>query len=140
MTDTGIKMLDMYLLSYCGIKVIFQVCDTTDSTVTLIELATKKYKDGITLTKKYKSTKKPLIIKGNNTFTGSNFFVSAIREDKKLPIRIDITTKIFWEAQKYTDYPPMGTFLAVPFPDHRDTYWKKPKEKERKEWNTIKSA
>ena len=140
MTNTGIKILDLYLLAYSGMKVIFQVCDTTENTVTLIELATKKYKNGYTLTKHYKASKKPLIIKNNNVFTKSKYKVVSIREDKKLPIRIDMTTKIFWEAQKYVDYPKIGTFLAVPFLEHRNTYWKKPKKKEEKEWNTTKLA
>ena len=128
MTDTGIKILDMYILSYCGMKIIFQVCDTTNKTVKLIELATKRYKDGYTLTKTYKASKKPLIIENNNVFTRSNYEVLAIRDDKKLPIRITMSTKIFWEAQKYRKYPRMGTFLAIPFLHHRNTYWKKPKE------------
>lgn len=131
MTDNGIKLLDLYILSYLGIKVVFQVCNTTRNTVTLIELATKKYKDGITLTKRYKATKKPLIIKNDNVFSRSKYKVVAMREDKKLPIKIDLTTKIFYEAQKYQEYPPMGTFLAVPFVEHRTTYWKKPKKIEK---------
>ena len=140
MTNTGIKILDLYLLSYSGMKVIFQVCDTTETTVTLIELATKKYKNGYTLTKRYRATKKPLVIATNNTFTRSNYRVMAIREDKKLPIKISMQTQLFWEAQKYVKYPKIGTFLAVPFLDHRDTYWKKPKEREKEEWITTKLA
>lgn len=126
MTDTGIKLLDIYILTYCGIRVIFQVCETTDNTVKLIELATKRYKGGITLTKTYKASKTPLIIKKDNAFTRSTYEVAANRHDKKLPIKIDMSTKIFWEAQKYVDYPKIGTFLAVPFLDHRTTFWKKP--------------
>lgn len=140
MTNTGIKLLDLYLLSYCGLKVIFQVCETTERTVTLIELATKKYKNGYTLTKKYKASKKPLVIKGDNVFTRSNFKVVAIREDKKLPIKIDMTTKLFWEAEKYVDFPKVGIFLAAPFLDHINTYWAKPQKKEKKRWNTTKLA
>ena len=133
MTDTGIYITDLYLLSYCGMKIIFQVCKTTPKTVFLVELATKRYKDGYTLTKTYKPSKKPLIIKENNVFTKSTYEVAAIREDKKLPIRIGMNSDVFWEAQKYVKYPRRGTFLAVPFTNHRNTYWKKPKLLERKE-------
>ena len=45
----GVFLQDIYLLSYCGIKVIFQVCKTYERSVCLIELATKKYKNGISL-------------------------------------------------------------------------------------------
>ena len=131
MTDTGIELLDLYLLSYAGIKVIFQVCKTTRNTVFLVELATKKYRDGYSLTKTFKPSKKPLIIKNKNIFTKSTYEVCAIRPDKKLPIKIDLSTKIFWEAQKYVDYPLIGTFLAVPFVDYLNKYWKKPKKKEK---------
>ena len=131
MTDTNIHLLDLYMLSYEGLKVVFQVCDTTPDSVFLIELATKRYKDGVTLTKKYKATKKPLIITHNNIFTKSTYEVPATREDKKLPIKITMATPIFWEAYKHTPYPRTGTFLAVPFPDHRNTYWKNRKKEEK---------
>ena len=139
MTDTGIKILDVYILTYNGIRVIFQVCDTTEDTVTLIELATKRYKHGITLTKRYKATKNPLVIKKDNVFTRSSYEVKATRPDKKLPIKIDMTTKLFWEANKYVEYPRMGVFLAVPFTSHRTTFWRKP-EKEEKECDITKLA
>lgn len=128
MTDTDIKLLDLYILSYYDIKVVFQVCRTTPTSVFLIELATKKYKDGFTLTKTFKASKKPLIITNNNTFTGSTYEVIAIRPDKKLPIRISLANKIFYEAQKYDPYPKTGTALAIPFDDYMNTYWKKPKK------------
>ena len=43
----GIYLLDMYMLDYYGIKLFFQVCKTTENSVFLVELATKRYKDGI---------------------------------------------------------------------------------------------
>ena len=128
MTDTGILICDLYLLSYEGLKVIFQVCKTTPKTVCLIELATKKYKDGYTLTKKYRPSKQPLVVVKDNVFSRSAYEVSAMRIDKKLPIRIDLRSKLFWEATKYTRYPKRGIFFAVPFLNHRNTYWKKPVE------------
>lgn len=134
MTNTGILISDIYILTYAKMKVIFQVCRTTPTSVFLIELATKKYKDGYTLTKKYHASKKPLIIKYDNVFSRSTYEVPALREDKKLPIQIDATTDIFWEALKYNKYPKFGTFLAIPFTEHRDTYWKKPKLLEKIEY------
>lgn len=126
MTDTGILITDLYILTYEGLRVIFQVCKTTPRSVFLIELATKRYKDGYTLTKKYRPSKTPLIVVENNVFSRSTYEVPAIREDKKLPIRITLSSKIFWEASKYTCFPKRGIFYAVPFKDHRDTYWRKP--------------
>lgn len=128
MTNTGIHLLDIYMLQYCDQTVIFQVCATTPTTVTLIELEQKKCKGGMTLTSTYKATKHPLIIKEDNVFTRSSYRVRAIRRDKKLPIRIGIDTEIFWEAKKNMMFPGVGVYLAIPFEDHRIAYWKGPEE------------
>ena len=62
LNDYGIFLLDIYVLNYYGIKVFFQVCKTTEKSVYLIELATKRYKNGIMLTKNFSASKKPYII------------------------------------------------------------------------------
>ena len=123
----GVFLQDIYLLSYCGMKVIFQVCKTYERSVCLIELATKKYKNGISLTKKIQASKNPLIITRNNSYYKSTYEVPT-REDKKLIIHITPSDRIYWEAAKYNEYPKMGMFLAVPFPDYLKKYWKKPKK------------
>ena len=128
MTDTGIYLLDLYLLSYSGMKIIFQVCKTTKKSVFLIELATKRYKGGYTLTDTFHATKSPLIVVDKNVFTKSTYEVPATRKDKKLPIRILYGSRAYNEATKYVKYPKFGTFLAVPFLDYMNTYWKAPKK------------
>ena len=127
MNRHGVCLQDIYLLSYCGMKVIFQVCKTYDRSVCLIELATKKYKDGISLTRKIKASKDPLIITKNNSYYKSMYEVPT-REDKKLIIHITSADRIYWEALKYVEYPKSGLFLAVPFPEYLEKYWKKPKK------------
>ena len=54
-----IFLLDVFVLNYYGILVFFQVCKTKKDSVFLVELATKRYKNGITLTKGFKASKKP---------------------------------------------------------------------------------
>ncbi len=127
MNKDGVFLQDIYLLSYCGLKVIFEVCKTYDHSVCLIELATKNYKDGISLTKYVRPTFYPLVITKHNRFSKSTFEVFT-RPDKKLVIPIDTNTRLYWEALKYVPNPPVGRFLAVPFPDYLKTYWKKPKK------------
>lgn len=127
MNKDGVFLQDIYLLSYCGFKIIFEVCKTYDHSVCVIELATKKYKDGITLTKWIRPTLHPLVVLGPNRFAKSTFEVQT-RSDKKLVIYIGPQHRLYWEALKYVDMPPTGKFLAVPFPDYLKTYWKKPKK------------
>ena len=123
----GVFTQDIYLLSYCGLKIIFEVCKTYENSVCIIELATRKYKDGISLTKWIRPTPHPLVVTGPNTFEKSTFEVKT-NPNKNLSIIITRVSKIFWEAAKYVDCPLVGTFQAVPFPDFRNTYWKKPKK------------
>ena len=114
---------DIYILSYYGIKVVFQVAKVTENSVFLVELATKRYKDGLTLTKGLKTSKKPYFVKGNNTRSGTTFEVFT-REDKTLPIRIWYDSDIFWEAAKRVSAPLVGTCLAIPFNDkYLSAYW-----------------
>ena len=132
MTKTGICLNDLYILSYFGFKVIFQVCWTSDDSVRLIELAVKRYKDGWTLTKRYHASAEPLIIKKDNVYTRSTYEVRATREDKKLPIRVDYSSKLFWKACDVLGHPVLvGTLLAVPYDRHKETYWTEPKKKVR---------
>ena len=127
LNEDGIFLQDIYLLSYCGLKVIFQVCKTYSHSVCLIELATKKYKDGISLTKWIHPSSKPLVVTGPNTFEKSTFEVKT-NHNENISIVITRASKLFWEAAKYIDCPLVGTFQAVPFKDYLNTYWKKPKK------------
>ena len=128
----GIFLLDIYLLNYYGVKVFFQVCKTTKETVFLIELATKETKEGIMLTKRIKASKKPLIIRENNTHTKSKFEVKPIqlnslnRNDYWLPIDIKVGDPIWNEAQKYNEFPAFGVAYAVKITDVINKYWEKP--------------
>ena len=136
MTKNGICIGDIYVLTYCGIRVILRVCNTSERYVYLYELATKRYKDGYALTNRLKGSKKPLLVpKKDNVFSRSKFKVEANRIDKKLSIRIDSNTLLYWEAMKYVENPMPGPYLAHPFKNYRKYYWKKPNllEKFRKE-------
>lgn len=127
----GIFLLDIYLLDYYGIKVFFQVCKTTRDTVYLVELATKVTKEGIMLTKRIKASKKPIIIRLNNTPTKSKYEVKPIKLNGKdfwLPIAINYNDPIYEEAQKYHEYPVSGIAYAVPIKDVLNKYWEKPVE------------
>ena len=127
MNKDGVFLQDIYLLSYCGLKIIFEVCKTFEHSVCIIELATKKYKDGISLTKRIRPALFPLVVTGSNRFSTSTFEVLTT-PNKRLAIHINRNSPIFWEAAKYVDCPLTGVFFAVPFPDYLNTYWKKPKK------------
>lgn len=134
--DYGIFLLDYYLLDYYGIKVFFQVCKTRRNSVYLVELATKTNKYGIMLTRTIKASKKPKIIRFNNTYTKSQYQVYPISlKDNEywLPIEIKIGDPIYEEAKKYCDYPAFGYAYAVPIKDVLNKYWEVPKEKEPEE-------
>lgn len=127
----GIFLLDIYLLDYYGIKVFFQVCKTTKDTVFLVELATKRTKQGIMLTKRIKASKKPYIIHTNNTYTKTKYEVQPINLNDReywLPIEINYGDKIHTDAFKYCDFPSVGYAYAVPIKDYLNKYWEKPKE------------
>lgn len=132
----GIFLLDIYLLDYYGVKVFLQVCKTTKETVYLTELATKNTKYGIMLTRRIKASKKPLIVRNDNTPTKSQYEVKPINLNDKeywLPIEIKYGDPIYLEACKYHDYPACGYAYAVPIKDVINKYWEKPIEIEREE-------
>lgn len=131
LNQDGIFLLDIYLLDYYGIKVFFQVCKTTKNTVYLVELATKRTKQGIMLTKRIKPTKKPLIILKDNTYTKSQYEVNPVRliqSECWLPIQIKYGDPIFREAERIMKYPACGYTYAVPIKDVINKYWKAPKK------------
>lgn len=131
LNKNGIFLLDTYMLDYCGIKVFFQVCGTTKDTVFLIELATKKTKYGIMLTKRIKPSKTPLIVRYNNVFSKSNYEVRPIDLYGKefwLPIQIKYGDAIYEEAKQYNEYPPIGYAYAVPIKDILNKYWEEPEK------------
>ena len=118
----------VYAINYYGIVVVFQVCGFgPKGAVYLVELATKKYKEGIALTENLETAKKPLVVKEKNTRNKSRFKVYPTRNGY-LPIYIGMKTELFWEALKYEENPEMGYVLAVPFNDFLHTYWNKPQK------------
>ena len=121
LNDNGIFLLDVFVLNYYGILVFFQVCKTTEKTVFLVELGTKRYKDGITLTKRFKAAKKPYIILNNNTHTRSTYEVVPYK--MTVPIMIDLDMPIYKEALKRTELPIVGTFYAEKIVDYANKYW-----------------
>lgn len=136
LNECGIFLLDIYLLDYYGIKTFFQVCKTTKETVYLVELATKTTKYGIMLTKHIKASKKPLIVRFNNTYTKSQYEVKPINLNGKefwLPIPINYGDPIYKEAEKYDFCPACGYAYAVPIKDVINKYWEKPVETVKEE-------
>lgn len=123
----GIFIGDVFILNYCGIKVLFQVCKTTKNSVFLVELATKRYKDGIMLTKSIKASKNPLIINKDNTHTHSTYEVVPIKLEKDywLPIEIKPFSKIHIMALQRNgfEYAPTGYAYAVPVKEYYNRYW-----------------
>ena len=120
--EQGIIIGSFYILNYYGVYVFFRVCKTTKKSVYLIELATKKHKDGVVLTKGFKTTKKPYIVQNNNTWRKSNYEVFPTK-DKLLPIEIEYGSKLYNEALKNTRYPMVGTGYAEPIEDIWKWYW-----------------
>lgn len=118
----GVFIGDVYVLNYYNILVFFQVSKTTEETVFLFELATKKYKNGIMLAKGLKASKKPLVITSNNSWTKTTYEVTPCK-DLSLPVNIDYSTPIYSKALEYTDYPLTGTFYIEKITDYIDKYW-----------------
>jgi len=130
MNNHRIHTQDIYILSYYGIKVVFQVCETYPESVRLIELEQKRYKDGWTLTKRLKPAKYPFVVSKPNTFTKSTYEAKT-RPDKKIEIKIDSSCELFWYVARYVckheSFPRVGTVLAVPFYNFMNKYWKNSK-------------
>lgn len=121
LNDNGIFLLDVFVLNYYGILVFFQVCKTTEETVFLVELGTKRYKNGIMLTKHFKAAKKPLIILNNNTHTRSTYEVVPYK--MTVPIKITFDSPLYKEALKRTELPTIGTFYAEKVFEYANKYW-----------------
>ena len=125
LNDLDIIVLDTYVLNYYGILVFFQVCKTTEKTVFLVELGTKKYKNGITLTKNLKPSKNPLIITQNNTWRKSTYEVKPVN-NHTLPIMIDTSMPIYRKAMDrlwWFDVPLSGIYYATKIIDYVNKYW-----------------
>ena len=121
LNDSNIFLLDIFVLNYYGILVFFQVCKTTEKSVFLVELATKRYKNGIMLTKRLRTSKNPYIILTNNTHTKSDYEVYPSRMG--LPIEITYGSKLHREAEKINGFAITGTFYAVHCWDYLNKYW-----------------
>ena len=116
--EQGIMLLDVYAIKYNNSMVFFQVCKTKKNSVTLIELASKPYLDGIMLDPAMVASKKPIIIKKNNTFTKSTFEVKPIKWEKD-----------YWLPIEFNGF----VYYAVPLKDYRNKVWTVLPEKEETE-------
>ena len=121
LNDFNIFLLDIFVLNYYGILVFFQVCKTTEKSVFLVELATKKYKNGIMLTKRLTTSKNPYIILNNNTHTKSDYEVYPSRVG--LPIEVEYNSRLYNEALEKNGVALAGTFYAVHCWDYLNKYW-----------------
>ena len=136
----GIFLMDIFMLDYYGVQVFLQVTKTTDETVFLTELATKKTKYGTMLTKRLVPSKTPLIVLKDNTPTKTTYEVKPINLKGKeywLPIEIGYGDPIYREALKYHESPVYGYAYAVPIKEVIGKYWLKPislKEKRKLNW------
>ena len=135
--EYGVFIGDVYVLNYYGVLVFFRVCETRKETVFLVELGTKKYKNGIMLRKGLKASKTPLVVLKNNTYSKTNFEVKPIKlfdEQYWLPIEVKYGDPLHKEACKYHEFPSVGFVYAVPLEDYLNKYWENDKviiEKEK---------
>lgn len=122
LNEYGVFLGDVYCLNYHNILVFFYVSKTTEKTVYLVELGTKKYKGGVTLLKGFKAAPKPLVILENNTYTKTTYEVTP-RPDLSLPIQIKMNMPIYKKALEKTEYPLVGTFFITKIKDWANRYW-----------------
>lgn len=112
---------DIFWLTYYGINVIMCVSRTTKKAVTVYELETKQYKNDFEIydmvTSRFKASKKPLIIKGYNSATYSDFWCETHteRDYKYILVPIEEDSKLYIKAlEKGIDNPEIG---------FRKAYW-----------------
>lgn len=122
LNDKSVFLGDVYCLNYYGILVFFYVSKTTAKTVYLVELGTKRYKNGIMLTKNLKASKKPYIILNNNTYTKTTYEVIP-EKNLSLPIMITSDLPIYKKALDNVDFPLTGVFYAEKIFDYINRYW-----------------
>ena len=122
LNEKGIIIGSFYVLNYCDICIFFRVCKTTKKSVYLIELATKKYKNGVMLVKDFKPAKNPYIVQNNNTWLNSLYEVFPTK-DKLLPIEISYGSKLYNEALRRHKKPVVGTAYAEPIEEVWKWYW-----------------
>lgn len=125
LNEMGIFVGSFYILNYYGICVFFRVCKTTKKSVYLMELATKRYKEGIMLCKGFKGSKNPYVVLENNTWRKSKYEVFPTEEG--LPIEVQYGSKLFNEAKNKMcqNVPMCGQVYAQPieFNDLMAHYW-----------------
>ena len=128
LNDNGVFIGDIYVLNYYEILVFFEVCKTKANSVFLVELGTKRYKNGVMFLKGYKASKKPLVITENNTRTKATYEVRP-RKDLSLPILITTDTVLYKHAKENVRHPSVGVFYATKIVDYMNRYWITDEEK-----------
>ena len=128
LNDNGVFIGDIYVLNYYEILVFFEVCKTEAKSVFLVELGTKRYKNGVIFQKGFKTSKKPLIIAENNTRNKTTYQVRP-RKDLSLPILSTTDMLIYKRAKENTKYPNTGIFYATKIVDYMNRYWVTDEEK-----------
>ena len=129
LNDQGVFIGDIYALNYYEILVFFEVCKTKEKTVYLVELGTKRYKNGVMFLKGYKASKRPLIITENNTRNKTTYQVRP-QKDLSLPILITTDTPIYKRAKdNLVRHPQTGIFYATKIVDYINHYWVTDEEK-----------
>lgn len=129
LNDFGIRIQDAFLLDYYGVKVFFRVCGTTKDSVFLVELAQKRTKWGIQISRTLKGSKNPLVVLKGNDSVHSRYeaFPESVSGSVRLPIRVDYGDPLHREAMNYAEFPACGYAYAVPLnkPMHEllDMYW-----------------
>lgn len=142
LNEDGIILQEIYMLNYYGVYVFFRVCGTKKNSVYLIELATKKTKWGIMLTKDLHPSKNPLVVRKDNVFTKSTYEVTPVYYQGKLvlPIAVNYCDPLWMEAKKHADYPIWGTAYAVRVKKYLNVYWKDPTAEKDKKGQKKKKA
>lgn len=128
LNDQGVFLGDIYVLNYYEILVFFEVCKTKEKSVCLVELGTKRYRNGVMFLKGYKASKRPLIITENNTRNKTTYRVRP-EKDLSLPILITTDLPIYRRARENVKNPQVGIFYATKIVDYINHYWVTDEEK-----------
>jgi hypothetical protein len=136
----GICLGDVFMFSYCGINVFLKVCAITETTATVYELETYKYKDTNKIFNKWKVLNPDKKV----SHTGWAEMLRTSRREKKpancslvplgrtnsltkpsltlktayrggaptIYVPISVKTRLYWEAKKIKELPPQGIICA----------------------------
>lgn len=124
-TKHGFFPSDIFVLNYYGVFVFFQITKITSSSVFLMELESKPYKNGYVLKFPIKACKTPLVILKNNTYEKSTYEVYPLKleDDFLLPIEVQLFSPLYNKALEEGRNPIDGIAYAEKVKNHLGKYW-----------------